>query len=383
MKRTLNWLLKITHQVWDLAGNTTNPTGTMTLKNYGFQARDAEKKYLKWRGDNAQRNDLQHNSQYPKQFYKELWRAEKVYNAQQRDHIQQMRTDDPKRFWDAIKKLGPGNISDMSIDKVKLDDGSVSSDPQQIMNKWKHDFETLYQRSNIPDNATENDFLAALDQQRGQWQEYDAAIAGQGPCRDDLEEDFYLASLQLNSATTLQKTINALKQCKNGKATGIDNVPNEILKTPALQEILFNLFDTFETNKIPSMWYKGIIQPIPKRGKDPLFPLNHRGISLMSTVAKLYSAIINNRVTAFMEAHGLYMEEQNGFRRLRSCLDHLFTHPKPKSTKTRYILRFYRLRKGIRQRRIPFTVVQTGRLWNSRKDVTCNTSYVPQPGVLH
>ena len=26
-----------------------------------------------------------------------------------------------------------------------------------------------------------------------------------------------------------------------------------------------------------------------------------------------------------MEAHGLYAEEQNGFRRLRSCLDHLFT----------------------------------------------------------
>ena len=45
----------------------------------------------------------------------------------------------------------------------------------------------------------------------------------------------------------------------------------------------------------------------------------------MSTVAKVYSTIINNRVTAFMEARGLYAEEQNGFRRLRSCLDHLFT----------------------------------------------------------
>ena len=150
------------------------------LKELWAQARDAEKKYLKWRGDNARRNDLQHNFQYlRKQFDKELRRAERVYNAQQRDHIQQMRTDDPKRFWDAIKKLGPGNTSDMRIDKVKLDDGSVSSDPEQIMNKWKHDFETLYQRSNIPDNATENDFLAALDRQRAQWQEeYNAATAG-------------------------------------------------------------------------------------------------------------------------------------------------------------------------------------------------------------
>ena len=207
------------------------------LKELWAQARDAEKKYLKWRGDDARRNDLQHNFQYlRKQFDKELRRAERVYNAQQRDHIQQMRTDDPKRFWDAIKKLGPGNTSDMRIDKVKLDDGSVSSDPEQIMNKWKHDFETLYQRSNIADNATENDFLAALDRQRAQWQEeYDAATAGQGPRRDDLQEDVYLASLQLNSAITLQETLNALKQCKNGKATGIDNVPNEILKISALQ----------------------------------------------------------------------------------------------------------------------------------------------------
>ena len=234
------------------------------LKELWVKARDAEKKYLKWRGDNARRNDLQHNFQYlRKQFDKEIRCVERVYNAQQRDHIQQISTEDPNRFWDAIKKLGPGNTSDMRIDKVKLDGRSISSDPEQIKNKWKHDFETLYQRSNIPDNATENDFLA-----------YDAAIAGKGPRRDDLEEDVYLASLQLNSAITLQETINAPKQCKNGKATGIDNAPNEVLKIPAQQEILFKLFHTwFETNKIPSMWYKGIIQPIPKRGKTFYFYL--------------------------------------------------------------------------------------------------------------
>ena len=73
------------------------------------------------------------------------------------------------------------------------------------------------------------------------------------------------------------------------------------------------------------MWYKGIIHPILKTGKDPLLPLSHRGISLMSTVAKIFSAIINNRLTTFMESHGIYAEEQNGFRRLRSRLDHLYT----------------------------------------------------------
>ena len=75
---------------------------------------------------------------------------------------------------------------------------------------------------------------------------------------------------------------------------------------------------------VPSMWYKSIIHPIPKKGKSPLYPLNHRGISLLSTVCKVFSAILNNRITLYAEMTGIFADEQNGFRRLRSCLDHLF-----------------------------------------------------------
>ena len=53
-------------------------------------------------------------------------------------------------------------------------------------------------------------------------------------------------------------------------------------------------------------------------------PLNHRAISLISTVAKLFSDIINNRIVYYMEANDLFAEEQNGFRKMRSCLHHLF-----------------------------------------------------------
>ena len=292
------------------------------------ETRDAEKKYLKWRGDNTQRNYLRRRFlEHRKHFDKELRRTERRYNAQQRDHIQQLRTDDPKGFWDAIRKLGPGSATHVNTDKVKLDNGSISMDPKLGMAKWKTDIEALYQRCNSPVNSVDDDFLEHLERQRAEWEEqFQAATTGQGPPRSDLEEDIYLVSLQLNASITLQETINALKQCKNGKATSIDNIPNEILKVRALQQTLHKLFRTcFETGKIPSMWYKGIIHPILKTGKDPLLPLSHRGISLMSTVAKIFSAIINNRLTTFMESHGIYAEKQNGFRRLRSCLDHLYT----------------------------------------------------------
>ena len=261
-------------------------------------------------------------------------------------------------------------------------------DPKLVMAKWKTDFEALYLRCNSPDNSVDNDFLEHLEWQRAEWvEQFQAATVGQSPPRSDLEEDIYLASPQLNASITLQETINALKQCNNGKATGIDNIPNEILKVRALQQTLHKLFRTcFDTGKIPSMWYKEIIHLILKTGKDSLLPLSHRG-SLMSTVAKIFSATINNRLTAFMESHGIYAEEQNGFRRLRSCLDHLYTLTiiirNRKAHNQETFLRFYWLWKSLRQYSLPTTMVQVGSLWNTREDSTNDTIHVQQLGMLH
>ena len=72
------------------------------------------------------------------------------------------------------------------------------------------------------------------------------------------------------------------------------------------------------------MWYKSILNPIPKKGKDHKIPLNNRTISLISTVAKVFSCILNNRLLKYLEDNNLLVDEQNGFRKLRSCLDHLY-----------------------------------------------------------
>ena len=58
----------------------------------------------------------------------------------------------------------------------------------------------------------------------------------------------------------------------------------------------------FKNSRLPSLWLKSIINPIPKSQKDdPRVPLNYRGISLMSTVYKLYSTLLNDRLTTFLE----------------------------------------------------------------------------------
>lgn len=48
-------------------------------------------------------------------------------------------------------------------------------------------------------------------------------------------------------------------------------------------------------------------------------------MSLLSCVSKLYSSLINRRIISYLETNGILADEQNGFRKDRSCEDHLFT----------------------------------------------------------
>ena len=140
------------------------PYWNQELRDLWVSARDAEKAYLKFHGDNSHRNTLR-SVFYDRRntFDKALRSAERRYNATQRNHIHELRTDDPKAFWKAIGKLGPGQPATHNTESVILENGSVSSDLTQVMSKWKCDFEALYQRSILLD---EDDavFLAELEQ---------------------------------------------------------------------------------------------------------------------------------------------------------------------------------------------------------------------------
>ncbi len=64
-------------------------------------------------------------------------------------------------------------------------------------------------------------------------------------------------NVQLNGAITIDEVQRSIIKCRLGKAVGIDNVPNEILKIEKLTPILHKLFNVcFVNNVIPSEWYK-------------------------------------------------------------------------------------------------------------------------------
>ena len=203
-----------------------------------------------------------------------------------------------------------------------MDDGSESRDPDEILKKWKSDFSKLFSLSN---GDFDDNFLAetriTLKRWENELENYDRT-SDNGEIQSTPNDDL------LNCPILLAEINRVLSKAKSGKAVGIENIPNEILKCDKLVPVLFRLFSAcFEhtSNMIPSLWYKTIIQHVLKRGKDSRDPSNYRGISLMSTIAKLFSAILNDRICSYLDENGLLCEEQNGFRKLRSCLDHLYT----------------------------------------------------------
>ena len=84
---------------------------------------------------------------------------------------------------------------------------------------------------------------------------------------------------------------------------------------------LFNV--VFEKGYFPSKWTEGFIVPLHKKGDVNLVE-NYRGITLLSTLGKLFSRILNNRLVEWAEEYSVYVEAQAGFRKHMGTVDNVF-----------------------------------------------------------
>ena len=76
--------------------------------------------------------------------------------------------------------------------------------------------------------------------------------------------------------------------------------------------------------ELPNQWSVGVIKPLHKRG-DVHNPANYRPITLLSCFSKLFTSILNTRLSNFVESQAILGWEQIGFRRGHSTLDHVIT----------------------------------------------------------
>ena len=117
-------------------------------------------------------------------------------------------------------------------------------------------------------------------------------------------------------------------ELKNGKAPGIDNVYNIILKKAigtGFYKVLARAFTiSLKLGFIPHVWKIAVLCMLIKPDKLPSQTTSYRPISLLSAIMKLFERVIEKRLRKHLEDNGFFSKYQSGFRKSKSTNDHLF-----------------------------------------------------------
>ena len=207
------------------------------------------------------------------------------------------------------------NISNQNSSKIPLAvevDGNVVTDLNIVMEKWRNDFSHLFSNHDSPN--FDSDHLDFIEER----------LRDIDTVRNVLPQNHDHIHHSLNTPLTNKEVEDAVMGLKNHKATGPDGIPAECLKNKTVIALLFKIYSfCFENGVIPESWLQGIINPIYKAGSVN-DPLNYRGITLINVIGKCYSIILNKRLCKWLDENNVLNDEQNGFRRARSCLDHMY-----------------------------------------------------------
>ena len=130
----------------------------------------------------------------------------------------------------------------------------------------------------------------------------------------------------LEKAISVTEVLQAVKSLKCNKAPGKDGLTGEMLKASmsSICTVISKLFNIIlQSGNYPSQWKDGINVPIFKSG-DQTNPNNYRGITLTSSLGKLFCIVINKRIETHLQNNNLLIKEQAGFRKHSRTTDHIF-----------------------------------------------------------
>ena len=115
---------------------------------------------------------------------------------------------------------------------------------------------------------------------------------------------------------------SVLRKIKNTKAAGFDEIPPEVWKIRQFDDILLRHCNAVYNQNPIDRWMKGFILPFPKKG-DLGLAKNYPGITLTSIAAKIYNALLRNRIEP--KINNILWKNQNSFRRNRSTTSQMLT----------------------------------------------------------
>ena len=225
------------------------------------------------------------------QYKSDIKRRKRLFRKEFNNKLKNLKSTDPKQYWSIINR-----------------------DPQ-----GKHCHEKL-----VLDTFSEH--FKKLANKEG--------VGHEGPEHSDVTD------VNLNEPFTVEEVRIIIKNLKRNKAGGADFLKNEMLIN--CPDDLLPLFTDFfnivlESGLIPEDWCLGIIMPLHKDGPRAN-PDNYRGITLLSCLGKVFTALLNKRLKAYIDTQGGLSEAQAGFRDGYSTIDHIFS--------LHMLIKLYTSRKG-------------------------------------
>ncbi len=129
----------------------------------------------------------------------------------------------------------------------------------------------------------------------------------------------------LNANITLVELLKALKKLQKNKAASLDRMKAEfILDAGELLHIpLLTTFNYFLAEGFPKALSTRVVHALFKGGDASKFD-NCRGITVRPILAKLFTMILDKRLSKWAKQHGLHAKGQVGFRKDYRSTNQLF-----------------------------------------------------------
>ena len=190
------------------------------------------------------------------------------------------------KLYQEVKKLtdkpreGGGKV-------IKDKQGKLLHDPAEIRKRWTEYIEELYDKENRP-----------------------AQLQVKGPPEniDDMGPELLRNEIMA-----------AIKEMKNKKAEGIDNIPVEMLRilgNEAMDELASICQEIYRRGIWPEDFLQTVVIPLRKK-PGAVECADHRTISLLSHASKVILKVVTKRLQAKADAIGFLGEDQFGFRKGR------------------------------------------------------------------
>ena len=168
------------------------------------------------------------------------------------------------------------------------------------------------------------EYFKAINDPEGQFYQADDDVLEFN--RRFLNSESQVMFAELDVEITTQEIIKGIRELKLGRSGGPDRLINKffIYGCTELLPYLHKLFNVLlNKGHFPSMWTEGYIVPIHKKGNTSNVD-NYRGITLLSTLGKLFTRILNTRLMEWAESYHVYIEAQAGFRAEMGTVDNTF-----------------------------------------------------------